>query len=478
MKDASTGKSYIYLTIAKFLSILAGYAILLFIARMLTPEDFGVYGVIVSIVSIINMVVITGTVQSVSKFVSQNEEASEYTKRKALKLQIFVAILVTGLYFALSSVIALIINDKSFTPYLRLSSLIVLFYSFYAVFMGYLNGLKQFKKQSLFDMSYSVIRAGLIIGLTFLTFTVMGSILGFSAASFLILVLALIFVGFKKVDKIADVSYKKIIKFMLPAMAFVFVLNLLLNIDLLAVKALSPSDISNTLSGYYSAALSIARIPYFAIISLTLLIFPFISKATAANDLKKVQYYVKQSLRFSLILLIFLAVIISSNASPILELLYPSAYSFGSQALSIVVFGLAFLGMILISANIITASGKPNISLYIGIGVVVLDFILNFILIKNYSLLGAAVATTIAMFLGFIVTIIFMKKLFKTYLNVKSILKILILNLIIFFVAINLNFTSFYLIIEFLILAIILIAGLFLLKELKISYIRELLKRN
>ena len=476
MEKVSIGKSYVYLTTAKFLSILAGYIIYIFIARLLDPAGFGVYSIIVGIVSVINMVILTGTIQSVSKFVSQDENSAEDVKNLALKLQLFIGCLIAGAYFLLAGVIAAVINDKSYIPYLRLSALIVLFYSFYAVFIGYLNGLRQFRKQSLFDMSYSILRAGLIIGLTLFTLTVMGAILGFVFASLIILISAVLIVGFKPIYKKSLVNYKDLIKFMLPTMGFVLISNLLLNIDLLSIKALSEASISNTLAGYYSAALSIARIPYFAVISLSLMILPLVSKATFDKNLEKTKYYINSSLRFSLILLVFLAVIISTNSKQLLKLLYPSVYSYSGSALTIAVFGLALLGLFLISTTIITGSGRPKTAFKLGLFVLILDVILNIYLVKAYSLNGAAMATTLAMLIGFIVSIIYIKKIFKTYLNLKSVIKILILGVIIYFISSAYEVNGFLLVIKILILSVLYLFALFILKEIRILDIKKLLK--
>src|SRR5262249_12718199 len=109
----TVGRGTIYITIAKLYFILSGYVIYFALPRILSTEQFGVYGFITGIVSIINAVIVTGTQQTVSKFVSQDPRFANEVKSLALKLQVLLGGAITLGYFLSAPLIAQLVNDPT-----------------------------------------------------------------------------------------------------------------------------------------------------------------------------------------------------------------------------------------------------------------------------------------------------------------------------------------------------------------------------
>ena len=118
------GRGTIYITAAKVWFMITGYGIHFTLPRLMSIEQFGLYQVVVGAVSIINAVVITGTYQTVSKYISQEEEKAGAVKSKALKLQILVGGGASLGFFLLAPIVADYLNDAMLVNYLRLASLI------------------------------------------------------------------------------------------------------------------------------------------------------------------------------------------------------------------------------------------------------------------------------------------------------------------------------------------------------------------
>src|SRR2546425_6785559 len=180
---AVAGPGTIYITAAKIWFVVSGAAIHFVLPRFLTPEQFGMYEVVVYVVSIVNAVIITATYQSVSKRISEDEANAGSIKAKALKLQVLVGGSASFGFFLLAPVIAGYLNDLRLVPYLRLASLITLAYSFYAVFTGYFNGRRKFLAQASLDMSYSTLKLGFIVLLVWLGYGIAGGIGGVALAA-------------------------------------------------------------------------------------------------------------------------------------------------------------------------------------------------------------------------------------------------------------------------------------------------------
>ena len=147
------GRGTIFITAAKVWFIVTGYGIYFALPRLLSVEQWGLYVVVIGAVSVLNAVIVTGTYQTVSKYVSQEEEKADSVKVAALRLQLLVGGGASLGFFLLASVIAGYLNDQRLTAYLRLASLITLSYSFYSVFTGYFNGRRKFLTQAGLDAS-------------------------------------------------------------------------------------------------------------------------------------------------------------------------------------------------------------------------------------------------------------------------------------------------------------------------------------
>jgi O-antigen/teichoic acid export membrane protein len=273
----TAGRGTIYITLAKIWFMVSGYGIHYVLSRLMSEQQYGLYNVAVGAVSVINAVIITGTYQTVSKYISQEVERADAVKAKALKMQAIVGGTASLGFFLLAPVIARYLNDPQLSGYLRLASIITLAYSFYAVFTGYFNGQKRFFAQALLDITYSTLKLAFIVLLVWLGFGVMGGIGGFALAAVTVLALSALLAGRGKGG--GGVRANELLKFQGYLLLFTLVLNLLQKVDLMLVKALSSTDAeqASVNSGHYGAAVNLANITYQIIISITFVIFPVVS---------------------------------------------------------------------------------------------------------------------------------------------------------------------------------------------------------
>jgi stage V sporulation protein B len=397
---AVAGRGTIYITAAKIWFVVSGAAIHFVLPRFLTPEQFGMYEVAVYVVSIVNAVIITATYQSVSKRISEDEANAGSIKAKALKLQVLLGGGASLGFFLLAPVIAGYLNDLRLVPYLRLASLITLAYSFYAVFTGYFNGRRKFLAQASLDMSYSTLKLGFIVLLVWLGYGVGGGIGGFALAAASVLALSAVVAGKSKQEN--PVSARQLLGFQAYVLLFTLAINLLQRIDLIMVKALSSADasVASENAGYYGAAINVANVTHQAIVSATFVIFPLISQSTFASDRERTRLYIANTLRYTLMVMALIATLFSANAGRVLSLIYKPEYQAGTAALSVVAYGMLLFGVLYVVTTIISASGRPAISLIVAAITLGLSVALNSMLIPLYGLVGAAIATTASMFVG------------------------------------------------------------------------------
>ncbi|MFH0979274.1 MAG: flippase [Candidatus Woesearchaeota archaeon] len=460
----SLGRGALYNFAARAVLVLTGYATAAVLARKLGPEQYGIYGVVTSLVFVVTVVLMTGIEQTTSKFISEKPKDAKAISYQMLKLQIGIGVAATIAYFLLSEPLATVLNDKSLVPYIRYTSLLIIFQSLFSVFTGYLNGLKKFKQQSLLNISYSVIKAILVIGFVLAGYSVVGALAGFVLST--AIGLGISFLLFSPGRHEPVTTNKKILGFGVPIVLFSSITILLMNIDLFFVKALSQASLANRLSGLYTAALLLSRGPYYIVTAITITIFPLISEFAYRKKQKELENYTKKSLDYLLIAITFIVFIVASTSSDVIRLIYGTDYTTAGPALTILSFGGGLFAVFLLLATIISASGRPKHSFLIGAGCLAVDFALNMVLVPRYQLVGAAIANTTSMLIAVIAGIYYIKKKFGiAVISRRSILTI-ITGIIIMGLSIVLPFSGILLILKYTFLGILYAGILYALKIL------------
>lgn len=400
----NVGRGTVYITAAKLYFIASGYGIYLVLPRLFSPAQFGVYGVVISVVSIINAVLVTGTQQTVSKFVSQDPQSAMAVKRQALKIQTLIGGGLSLIYLLSAPLIARAVDDPTMVMPLRVSTLIPLAYSFYAIYIGYLNGQQKFFQQAVLDISYSTLKLLLIVILVLATHNVLGAILGFGLAALLVLFFAPFIAGKTEHPSENTPSIGTLLRFQSTLLGSILVSNILARVDLLLLKKLgSPiPEIASQLAGYYTAQSAIAGVTYQAIVSIAFVIFPLISQASFQDRRSEVQDYIRQTVKYTFIFMAFTATIFSANATAIMGIVYRKEYLAGASALTVSAYGMLFFGMLFILTTIISSSGRPKISMIISSLSLIFTIVLDVLLIPRYGMMGAAWGTSLGILLGVI----------------------------------------------------------------------------
>lgn len=422
---------------AKVFFILAGYAVQLLLPRIFgEAKEFGLYSAAMSGVAIFNNVLIVATIQSVSKFVSENEAAAPVTLRQGLRVQALVGGTAAIALFVLAPAASRLLLDEQLTPLLRIASVMVFAYALYATVVGNLNGRHLFGKQARLDVTFSTLRTTGILTGAALGIGAVGAVIGFAAAAASILSIALIWVGWGKPGK--GIPLRRWIGFMAPIWTYQLFLNGILLVDIQVLKrtatemalasattAQAAVDIANQYVGYYRAAQTFAFVPYQLIISMTFIIFPMISKATSLGNRDAARSTIQHAMRLSLLLLLSVAAPVSGAAEGVVRLAYPADYVVGAPALAILVFGIVAFALFAVAATAISGAGKPSLAAGIaGVSLVVV-VVANRLLIMRAgltteTLAAAATGTSIGMavaLVGAAVTIYFLFGVFIPFLT-------------------------------------------------------------
>ncbi len=423
---------------AKGYFILSSYAIQLLLPRIFgEAKEFGLYSATMSGVSILTNVLIVATIQSVSKFVSEDESRAEVTLRQGLRIQALVGGTLALALFALAPAIAKLLLDGQLTRLVRIASVVVFAYALYAAVVGSLNGRHWFAKQARLDVTFSTLRVVGILGGAALGFGAMGAVAGFATAATTIVTISLIWIGFGKAGMPGEkIQRRRWIGFMAPIWTYQICLNGILMIDLQVLKRTATEiafasavtgqaavDLANQYVGYYRAAQTFAFVPYQLIISMTFIVFPMISRATSIGNREAAQSTIQHAMRFSLLLLLLVAAPTSGAAEGVMRLAYPSEYLAGAPALSILVFGVVAFALFAVAATAISGAGKPSVAAMIaGVSLLVV-VVANRILVMqaglgDQMLQAAATGTAIGMVVALLLSAWVIRRSFGVFVPV------------------------------------------------------------
>jgi stage V sporulation protein B len=407
---------------AKLYFIAAGYAVQLLLPRLLgSPETFGLYASAMNPVSILNNVLITATVQTVSKHVSEDFASAGTTLRQALVSQLLLGGGLSFSLWALSPWLAeSVLLDPLLTPLLRIAAIVLLSYALYAALVGMLNGQQRFAHQARLDMTYTTLRSAGMLGAAALGFGAAGAMSGFAGATIAVMTIAFVVVGLGTRGQTVD--WKRWFQFMAPLWLYQLALNLVLQVDLSVLKGnaaalgqaagmlpVAAAEEASRLVGFYRAAQTFAFVPYQLILSVTFVVFPMVSKAVSAGRDEETRGYVRASLRFSLIVLLAVAAPFSGAASGVMRIAYPGVYLAGSSSLAVLAFGIVAFSLFVIGSTILSGAGKPGLPATIAVITVVFvlaadTWLLRWAGLTEHSLLAVASGTTFGMVLALAAT--------------------------------------------------------------------------
>lgn len=376
------GRGLLWVTGAKVFFVVSSTGMWAVLPRIFDDEAvFGLFSVAFGFASIINAVLISSTLQTVSKLVSEDEARGPAILRQGLRIQVVVgATLGSVLLFGAPLLVRYWFKDDAYEPLLRLAAVVVVVYALYAAVVGYLNGQRRFARQAQLDMTFAVLRVGGILGGAALGLGAFGSFGGFAAAAGTILMIALLLVGSGSSGE--GLPLKQWLAFLAPIWAYQAALNGLLQIDLQVLHGVAAAmaedagvpnheELANRLSGFYRAAQMFAFVPYQLILSVTLVVFPLVSRATSMGDEEAARSYVRNALRFSFLVLLSIATPIAGAAVGVLGAVFPDSYQIGAGALQILVFGQVAFALFVIAATIVASGGGPLRSAAVALGAVV-----------------------------------------------------------------------------------------------------------
>jgi stage V sporulation protein B len=411
------GRGALFIGFAKIYFMITGAVQQFVLPNKLSQSDFGAFAVVNSVISIINNTMIQATLQSVSKFTAENDARAGAVQRAGLRVQAVVATFVAIALFLGAPLISSLLRAPQYAPYFRIAAAIPFFYGFYAVFVGTANGLRRFRDQATFDVGFSTLKTILMLGAA-VVWHVAGAFAGFATAALLILLIA----GNRMRQPAAAsgeaLPAKQLVPFMAAIGVYALLLNLALNYDVSLLQyfaARVDATRAPDVVASYQTLRTLALLPYQALIVITFVIFPLVSRSTFAEDKEATRAYVTQTLRYALLIATAMGLVLGARPGTLLAILYKNpAYGAGAPALPILVSGECTLALLGVACAILNAAGRTRATLSFMAITVVVGAGAAAVLIPRAEpgpamLVAAASATSLGMAAGFVASLVYLR---------------------------------------------------------------------
>jgi O-antigen/teichoic acid export membrane protein len=384
------------LLISRLIVLLLGYVIYAVVSRTLTTSEFGVYGVVIAIATILNTVLGTGTSQTVSRLTARHPTSAAWVRDRMFRASV-VGTLVTGSLLATGArPLARLLNDPDLDRLLLVVALVPGLYAVFAAFTGTLNGLQAFGRQSVANVALAAARVLLVCGATVAGLGVMGALFGTLVAAVVGAAAAYLLARTAASGEPLELGWGRLLRMVAGFLGASFLLQLLLWSDLLFLKRLLPSSEANHQAGLYTAAQSISRVPYFVLLGLSQAAYPRLSArvaATGADVARRTSTLVLSGLLVALAGMLAVCVPLSAQ---IVGLVYPSRYSAAAGVLAWLLVAGAALSLAEASLTMLTGVTGPRRAAVTLAVAVLLQGSLALVLIPRAGSVGAAWSTLIA----------------------------------------------------------------------------------
>tara|TARA_R100000935_G_C2824293_1_gene161451 strand:+ start:55 stop:1500 length:1446 start_codon:yes stop_codon:yes gene_type:complete len=440
----------------------------------LSPEDFGLVSIVTLIVTVLSLLYNPGFTSATTRLYHDTVDNSEKQLLigSAYKFYLYTPLIFTIIFLIIGPFIFdKLFKNVDFYPYGLLAILLAFFAQTKNIWSTFLMLHYKVKRTALIT-GISVI-LGIIFSLILVMVFKLGA-LGKILAMFppAILIFYFSFSDIKKFakNKWSIKSIKEQLLFGLPIIGAIWSSSLLLMMDRYFIEYL----LNLNSLGIYSFAYQIAQIPLFLIVGIKKIWNPlFYDNMNSKNydTLSKIIYIYSA-------ILVLVCMLIILFAREFVTFFIDEQFKSATNIIGVLVLGIYFSGLLLIPNSMLGFNKRFKITSFIAISAVITNLILNILLIPKIGVLGAAISTAISYFIYFVVGYMYSYQSFKNIMNLKIIIippTFLLLSLII----------EQYIITSIL-WTLLIKLGLFLLtmylllriQNIKISYIKSLIKRN
>ncbi len=394
LKGRKVLKETIWSFLSKGISMLLFVILNVILARSLEVEEFGLWTIFFSVMTIVFSITNLGVNDSTRRFVAQynKEELLKNVIKSSLKLRLLFSLVGTVLFLAFYRQIAVFLNRLELQELFLCGLPLIFLSNFVEYFKSVFMGLHMIKYNFFLNLTEYMLKLILVL-VFFLHANSITSIIN----SFIVSLGIGVGLGFcllssrfqKKTGKNKERFEIKILKYSLPF--------IVINIGFLTLTEISSVMIgmysSNTEVGIYGVAKNLVVKLVHISLAIAAGTMPIFAKLNEDNktELKKFFYKI---LRYNMLLYLLISLVLIFSSPYFIPILFGKEYELSVLPLQILTIYLFGYSVSVILSTFLDYIGKAKIRAINILLTIVINIILNIILIPRYGAIGAAIATS------------------------------------------------------------------------------------
>ena len=416
---------------------ICGLAIHIYLARALEPKLYGDLAVVTSVIMWWQLLGFSLLGTATVHFVAAAGDKWREVAASAVRAQILWCSVLLALYTASAPAVAALLGDPALTTYLWVFGIDLLIYGLYEIHRRVLLGRREYGRAAFTWMCYWVTKLVLVWGLLAGGLSVKGAIIASigASASGLFLTWRWTAPGLRR----AGSSARPLIMFGLPLAGLVLIGRLTQSMDLWCVKALLASDQA---PGHYGAAQYVYQAAFGLAAAVVGATFPALTQAVSRRDKPVCRELIQQSFRFVFVTMLGALALVACGAEEVVTLIFSASYAAAATPATILMAVAFMSGVHAVGVSGLIAAGKPGLCLAALAPLVPLNIGLNLVLVPQYGLTGAALATASTALLGSAIIVVLVWREFHVGLPLLPLARISLVALAVYFLGRSITATG------------------------------------
>ncbi len=412
-------------------------------ARILGPEQYGLFNLGLSITTILVIISMFGLQDGITRFVSMALKEKDYGKLISVVSFGILFGLISSVLFGLLLIVAApwfsanVLGKPDLQRVLRLFALSIPFTALMYIFVSILRGMKESRLPVLIqEVVARLSRTVVFLILLLVGFRLTGALTAWTISSACAALFALVvtvrkaIVPFKGRGDRIPVA-REILTYSWPLTLSSFILLAMTQSSQLILGAFAAAEDV----GYYFSAMSIAQLLNFILYSFGFVFLPAVSALFLEKDFEAIGRLYASVTKWIFMISFPVFLVFISFPDTILTILYGEEYVSGAVVLVFLSIGILVTGSTGLKGLLLNGIGKTRLTLAADLTGSLVNVALNIVLIKLYGILGAAIATAFSLSLRNILALVFVKREIKMKIYDASFLKIALVDTLIMAVA-------------------------------------------
>jgi O-antigen/teichoic acid export membrane protein len=391
---SSPGRGTAHLMVAQMVLLVSGFAVSVLLARGLGPVDFGVYGVVMSVLGWLERTLNAGVPGAAASLLSREGEGPSSTERSARAVLMSWALPLFVLFWLGAPWLATYFGVPQHSNAFRIAALNIPAMALFYTYEGILKGRRRFAALSGLQTLQSLAKLGGVLLLLFVGISIDSAFIAHVAATLVPVLLAAMLLPLRGTPASRGTAWQ-LLKAALPLTLYSVALVILMNLSLWQLQHSGGG--ANAATGHFVASMNLTKILMVIPATTSGVLFVSLGWALANDRADLVRKYIQEAGRFALITLVPLCVLLAFDAEPVMGLLYGVEYAGSGSILAVLAVAFAAVALLDIYFFVLLAHGHGIRAVWVALALMPMLWAANHLLIARDGATGAAWAAALVL---------------------------------------------------------------------------------